>query len=125
MAEGCTPLEVLAVLELRDHDLAVRCLEVVRAHLPAILPAGARYRVEPIALCHHHPDNVYPALGVFGPHTWAEFEDAEARITAWVAERGLDWLVAEGAGVAAQSWASLRAGSASDAEPGAAADPAS
>ena len=125
MVEGCTPLEVLAVLELRDYDLAVRCLEGVRSHLPSILPAGARYRVEAIPLCHHHPDNVYPAFGVLGPHTWAEFVAAEARISAWVAERGLDWLVAESAGVAAPSWASLRAGSAPDAEPGAAADPAS
>lgn len=123
MAEGCTPLQVLTVLELRDQDLAVRCLAVVQSHLPSILPAGVRYRVELIALCHHHPDNVYPALGVFGPHTWAEFEAAEARITAWVAERGLDCLVAESAAVAAPSWASLRAGSAPDAEPGAAPDP--
>jgi hypothetical protein len=117
MAEGCTPLEVLPVLELRDRDLAVRCLEVIRSHLPSILPAGVRYRVELIALCHHHPDNVYPAFGVFGPHTWAEFEAAEARITAWVAERGLDWLVAESAAVAAPSWANLRAGSAALAVP--------
>src|SRR4051812_30362490 len=101
MPEGCTPLEGLAVLELRDYDLAVRCLEVVRSHLPSILSNGSRYRVELITLCHHHPDNVYPAFGVFGPHTWAEFEDAEARINAWVAERGLGWLVAESASVAA------------------------
>jgi hypothetical protein len=113
---------VLAVLELRDYELAVRCLEEVRSHLPSILPAGAQYRVELIALCHHHPDNVYPAFGLFGPHTWAEFEDAEARITAWVAERGIDWLVAESAAVTAPSWASLRSRSAPDAEPGAAAD---
>ena len=115
MAEGCTPLEVLAVLDIRGYDLAVRCLEVVRSHLPSILPAGARYCVEPIALCHHHPDNVYPAFGVFGPHTWAEFKDAEARITAWVAERGLDWLVAESAGIEAPSWASLQTGNTPDA----------
>ncbi len=108
MAEGCTPLEVIAILQLRNYEVAVRCLEVVRSHLPSILPAVARYRVELIALCHHHPDNTYPAFGVFGPHTWAEFEDAEARINAWVADRGLGWLVAESACVASPSWASLR-----------------
>ena len=108
-AEGHTPLEVLAVLELGDYDLAVRCLEVVRRHLPTILPAGVTYRVEVIALCHHHPDNVYPALGVFGLHTWAEFEDVDARINAWVAERGLEWLVGQTSGITAQSWANLRA----------------
>ena len=122
MAEGCTPLEVLSVLELRDYDLAVRCLEVVRSHLPSILPTGVQYRVEPIALCHHHPDNVYPAFGVFGPHTWAELEDAETRINAWIAKRGLGWLVAESASIAAPSWASLRSGSVPDAPPGAAPD---
>ena len=122
MVEGHTPLEVLAVLELRDDDLAVRCLEVVRSHLPAILPAGVGYRVELIALCHHHPDNVYPAFGLFGPHTWAEYEDAEARVNAWVAERGLGWLVAEAASVAAPSWASIRSRGTPDTEPGAAAD---
>jgi hypothetical protein len=116
MADGCTPLEVPAVLELRDYDLVVRCLEAVRSHLPAFLPAGARFRVELIALCHHHPDNAYPALGVFGPHTWAEFGAAEARINAWVAERGPDWLIAESAGIAAPSWAGLRAGRSPDAE---------
>jgi hypothetical protein len=121
MAEGHTPLEVLAVLELRDYDLAVRCLEVVRSHLPSILPTGARYRVEPIALCHHQPDNIYPAFGVFGQHTWVEFEDAEARINAWVAERGLGWLVAESASVVAPYWASLRADSVPD-EPDASPD---
>jgi hypothetical protein len=121
MAEGCTPLEVLAVLELRDYDLAVRCLEVVRSHLPSILPAGFRHRVEVIPLCGHHPANCYPAFGVFGQGQGAEIWDAEARINAWVAERGLDWLVSESAHRAAPSWASLQARFA-DAEPGAAPD---
>ena len=117
MAEGCTPLEVPAVLHLGDYDLAVRCLEVVRSHLPAILPAGARYRVQVIPLCHHHPANCYPAFGVFGAERWAEVEDADARINAWVAGRGLAWLVAESRSVTAPSWDSLRAGRA-EAGPG-------
>ncbi|MGL4465452.1 MAG: hypothetical protein ACRDD1_00385 [Planctomycetia bacterium] len=110
MTEGCTPLEVPPVLELRDYDLAVRCLEVVRSHISVILPAGVQYRVEAIALCHHHPDNVYPAFGVFGAEQMADVEDAETRINVWVAERGLEWLVAESQAVTAPSWASLRAG---------------
>ncbi|VTR99308.1 hypothetical protein [Tuwongella immobilis] len=105
MTEGCTPLEVLSVLELRDHDLAARCLEVIRLHVAEILPVGTRYRVEVIQVCHHHPQNVYPALGLFGPHTMAEFREAEQRIAAWVAERGLDWLVAASAGVTTPPWA--------------------
>jgi|SRR5579883_1729992 len=109
MAEGCTPLEVPAVLQLHDYDLAVRCLEVVRSHLGAILPEGIRYRAEVIPLCHHRPDNCYPAFGVFGAGRWEEIEDAEARINAWVAGRGVDWLVAQCGAVAAPSWATLRA----------------
>ncbi len=93
--EGCTPLEVLAVTELKDYDLAVRCLEVIRSYLPSILPEGVRYRVEVVPLCHHHPSNCYPALGVFGAERWEEVVEADTRINAWVADRGLDWLVAQ------------------------------
>jgi hypothetical protein len=110
MTEGCTPLEVHEVLKLRDFDVVVRCLEVVRLNLPSILPAGARYRVEVMPMCHHHSDNCYPVFGVFGPHTWAEFELAETLINDWVTERGMDWLVTESEGVAAPSWGQLAVG---------------
>jgi hypothetical protein len=107
-SEGCTTLEVPGVLQLRDYDLAVRCLEVIRTHLPVILPPGVRYRIDVIALCHHHPANIYPAFGVFGTERWEDVWDAERRINAWVADRGLEWLVAESATVTAPTWASLR-----------------
>lgn len=109
MTEGCTPLEVIAVLELHDHELAVRCLEVVRSHLPSILPAGFRHRVEVIPLCHHHSANCYPAFGVYGPEQGAEVWDAETRINAWITERGLDWLVSQSVAVVAPSWVDLQA----------------
>lgn len=110
MDEGeCTPLEVPAVLRLPDHDLAVRCLKVVRSCLPSILPAGVSYRVEVIPVCHHHPSNCYPALGVFGAERWEEVEDARRRVNEWVARRGLEGLVAEAGHVAAPSWDALRA----------------
>jgi hypothetical protein len=108
--EGCTPLDVPAVLQIRDYDLAVRCLEVIRSHLPSILPTGIAYRVEVIPHGHHHPTNCYPAFGVFGAERFEEVVDAEERINAWVADRGLDWLVAESDGIAAPSWDGLRAG---------------
>jgi hypothetical protein len=108
--ESCTPLEVPAVLQLRDHDLAVGCLEVIRLHLRSILPEGVWSRVEVIPLCHHHPSNCYPALGVFGAEAWAEVVDADSRINAWVSSRGLDWLVTQSGALVAPSWDSLRAG---------------
>lgn len=107
--KGCTPLEVHAVLELRDNDLAVRCLTLLQSYLPSILPVGSPCQVELIALCHHHLDNIYPAFGMFSPHTWEECVDAEKRINAWVAERGISWLVAESEKVEAPTWDSLRA----------------
>lgn len=102
--EGCTPLEVPAVLRLPDDDLAVRCLEVIRTHMPSILPPGITYRVEVIRLCHHHPENSYPALGVFGAERWEDVLDAEERINNWVNDRGLDWLIAQSGCVVAPSW---------------------
>ena len=99
---------MVAVLELRDYDLAVRCLEVVRSHLAAILPADVQYRVEVIPLCHRHRQ-LLPSLGVFGAMTWAEVANADVRINDWVADRGLAWLVAESVAIAAPSWANVRA----------------
>lgn len=122
-SEGCTPIEVGEVLKLRDYDLAVRCLEVIRSHLPSILPEGFRHRVEVIPLCHHHPSNCYPAFGVFGDGQSAEVDVADSRINAWAAARGLDWLIAESKSVAAPSWDSIRAGQ-RYAEPIAAPEPA-
>ncbi|QJW96987.1 hypothetical protein FTUN_4547 [Frigoriglobus tundricola] len=122
-SEGCTPLEVLEVLKLRDYNLAVRCLEVIRSLLLSIQPDGFRHRIEVIPLCHHHAANCYPAFGVFGAGQGAEVDAADARINAWAAERGLDWLVAESRSVAAPSWTDIRAKQ-RQAEPAAAPDPA-
>ncbi len=105
--EGCTPVEVPAVLLLPNKDLAVRCLEVVRSHLTSIIPGNMTYRVQVIALCHHHPANRYPAFGIFGAKTWEEVVDAETRINAWVASRGLPWLIEQSATVEAPTWDSL------------------
>lgn len=108
--EGCTPIEVYEVLKLLDYDLAVRCLEVIRSHLPSILSEGFGHRVEVIPLCHHHPSNCYPALGVFGDRQGAEVGAADSRINAWAAAQGLDWLIAESRSVEAPSWDHIRVG---------------
>ncbi|QVL32232.1 hypothetical protein KIH39_25930 [Telmatocola sphagniphila] len=108
MKEGCTPLEVLAILSLNDYDLAVRCLEVVKLKLHSILPANIGYRIELIPLCHHQPDNYYPALGVFGPHSLKDAEMADRLINAWVDQQGIDWLIAQTTSLECPTWESLK-----------------
>ncbi len=109
MSEGCTPIEVIALLKLSDFDLVVRCLEVVRSHLPSILPVDLQLRVEVIALCHHHPTNIYPAFGVFGAESMKQVDGIDARIRAWVEKQGIDWLIVKSRDITVPTWAALKA----------------
>ena len=107
---GHTPVEVLSLLEFRDFDLVVRCLELVLLHIADFAPECQSWEIEVIALCHHHPDNVYPALGVFdaGNAEFEEIERLDQRADAWVRERAFGWLLDASAKVEAVSWKALR-----------------
>jgi len=108
-SEGCTPIEVPALLQLNDLDLVFRCHEVVLTFLPSILPPGVRFRVETIPFCHHHPSNCYPAFGIFRAESWDQVEDTKARIDAWIAAQGIDWLIAKSSEITAPTWEEFRA----------------
>lgn len=108
--EGHAPLEVLNLLFYEDYDLTVRCLELIRLNLFTEHPNEETYRVKIIALCHHHPDNIYPAFGVFGITTEKEFEEVESKINTWITERGVDWIILESQKLEAPTWEQIRAG---------------
>lgn len=106
--EGCTPIEVQRVIDLNDHDLAARCLEVVRLHLTTILPQSLHWRTRVIACCHHHPENVYPVIGIFGA-TDFDWNSVTRSIDAWIEARSIDWLIAESRKISAPTWAAIKA----------------
>jgi hypothetical protein len=108
--EGCTPIEVPVLGKLHDHDLAVRCLEVVRRQLPDILPESSTWRAAIISLCHHHPENCYPALGIFGSLE-SSIEHIEATVNDWIDAKTLAWIVQESRKVAPRSWKEIRTSS--------------
>jgi hypothetical protein len=107
-AEGCTPYEVALVLKSGDYNAAIRCLELIRLRLEEILPEGGRIRCELIALCHHHPANIYPALGFFGEDQPTDIFDTHTRINAWVEAQGLERLLVESQHLPTPTWQQLR-----------------
>jgi len=107
---GCTPLEVTSLLEFRDYDLVVRCLELVRLHVEDFAPECRSWDIDVIALCHHHPDNIYPALAVYNAGT-ADFGDIESfgrRADEWARKQSLGWFLDASAKVSATRWNVLK-----------------
>ena len=107
---GCTPVEVSSLLEFCDYDLVVRCLELVRLHVPDFAPECQSWKIEVMALCHHHPDNLYPALAVYNAGA-ADFDDIESfgrKANDWVRRQPLGWLLDASAKVGATRWKILR-----------------
>ena len=108
--QSCTPIEVLSLLELRNYDLVGRCLELIRLHIQDFAPQCSAWDVRVIALCHHHPDNIYPAFGVFGAESM-DFDEVESfgqQADAWVRKQPFGWLLEASAGIDAVSWDTLR-----------------
>ena len=109
--QGHTPVEVLSLLEFQNYDLVVRCLELVRLHIRDFAPQCNAWDVRVIALCHHHPDNIYPAFGVFDAGD-ADFEEVESfgqQANEWVQKQPFGWLLEASAAVEATLWDTLRA----------------
>ena len=110
--QGCTPFEVASVLRLHpDYDLAVRCLEYIRVNFGAVVPGYDHLPVALVALCHHHPANIYPALAVMGTPsdvTPEEIESFGPRIDAWIAAETLPVVIARAREVKAPTWAEVR-----------------
>lgn len=107
---GCTPVEVISLLEFRDYDLVVRCLELVLLHIADFAPECQSWQIEVIALCHHHPDNIYPALAIYDAGA-ANFDDIEhfgRRADEWVRKQSVGWLLASSTKVNATRWSVLR-----------------
>lgn len=107
---GCTPIEIDSLLKFRDHDLVVRCLELVRSHIEDFAPRCCSWDVRIIALGHHNPDNVYPALGVYEAND-ADFEDIERfgqGADEWVRKQPFGWLLDASIKVDAPAWDILR-----------------
>ena len=81
-----------------------------------IIPERARLDVRLLALCHHHPNNIYPALAIVGSEAvypdleYEEMERFTERIDAWVEERTLPVVIAEAQSVNAPTWAESKAG---------------
>ena len=105
---GCTPVEVNSLLEFRDYDLVVRCLELVRLHAVDFAPECKSWEIEVIALCHHHPNNIYPALAVYSSGT--DFDTIERfgeKADEWVRKQSFGWLLDSSAKVNAKRWSVL------------------
>lgn len=107
--EGSTPIEVRVILRLRNYDLAIRCLEVVRLNLPFIFPSRTNLSSKVLALCHHSSTNCYPAIGVFGLTDEDDLDDIEQTINSWAEAKTVEWLISSSESVTAQSWADLNA----------------
>lgn len=107
--EGCTPVEVLVILRLRNYDLAIRCLEVVGLNMRSIFPSRTDLSAKVIALCHHSSTNCYPAIGVFGLTAEDDLEDIEQTINSWAESKTVEWLISSSESVTARSWADLDA----------------
>lgn len=108
-SRGCTPVEIPSLLGFRDYDFVVRCLELLRHHIPAFAPECATWEIKVIALCHHHPANRYPAVGVFdcGEADWEMIERFGNAANEWVSSQSLGWLLDASKSVAAASWQEL------------------
>jgi hypothetical protein len=108
--QGCIPIEVPSLIEFRDYDLVVRCLELVRKHVSDFAPECQSWDIRIIALCHHHPSNIYPALGVYdaGTATYEDIMRFGERADDWVMKQPLGWLLNESAKVDVVPWNVLR-----------------
>lgn len=106
----CTPLEFPSLLIFCDYDLVVRCIELIRLHVPEFAPSCTGWQTEVITLCHHHPQNIYPALGVFaaGGSDLNAIEHFGQLADAWVKEQKLGWLLQATTTMQAKSWDDLR-----------------
>jgi len=107
---GHTPVEIVSLLEFRDYNLVVRCLELVRLHVADFAPECQSWKIQVIALCHHHPDNIYPALAVYDAGA-ADFKDTESfgrRADDWVRKQPFGWFLDASAKVDATAWKVLR-----------------
>lgn len=103
---GCTPVEIPSLLEFRDCDLIVRCLELVRTRVGDFAPECRFWEIQVIALCHHHPDDVHPALGIYEAANASlyEMEEFGCRADEWVREQTLGWLLEACAKLDAPKW---------------------
>ena len=106
---GYHPAEVVCLLHLRDYELVVKCLELVLLHVSDFAPECQSWEIETIAFCHHHPDNIYPALGVFsGAEDYDEVERFSHRADEWARKQALGWWLDESSKVSTTSWNVLR-----------------
>lgn len=106
---GCTPVEIPSLLGFRDYDFVVRCLELLRHHIPAFAPECASWEIKVIAVCHHDPANRYPALGIFdcGEADWETIKRFGNAADQWVRSQSLGWLIDASQSVTAASWQEL------------------
>ena len=109
-----TPLEP-PIYELLgwDMDLIMRCLEVIRRELPALvaglIPEGADFAIFAMPRG-KFPGGSYPVLGVVqhSPDDSAPYLAIEAKIRTWCLEVGKEKLTALAASVAPPSWEALK-----------------
>jgi hypothetical protein len=108
-----TPLEP-PIYELLgwDMDLIMRCLEVIRRELPALvaglIPEGSDFAIFAMPRG-KFPGGSYPVLGVVqhSPDDSGPYLAIEAKIRTWCLEVGKEKLTALAASVAPPSWESL------------------
>jgi len=106
---SCTPVEIPSLLEMRDYDLVVRCLELVLLHIADFAPECQSWDIKVIALCHHHPNNIYPALAVYtGATDFEAIERFGKKADEWVRKQSLGWLLVASAKVSATKWNVLK-----------------
>lgn len=103
-------MDVVSVLEFRDFDFVVRCLELVRRHVADFAPECQTWEIEVIAHCHHHPDNVYPAFAVYnaGGAGFDHIESFGRKADEWVRKQPLGWLLDESAKISVTRWNVLK-----------------
>ncbi|WP_035612086.1 hypothetical protein [Haloferula sp. BvORR071] len=93
--QGCTPVEIPSLLGFRDCDFVVRCLELLLRNIPTFAPESETWEFKVIALCHHHPANIYPALGVLdcAGADLVAIDKFGKSADEWVRSRPLGWLI--------------------------------
>ncbi len=103
-------MEISSLLAFRDYDLVVRCLELVRRHIADFAPECQSWDVRVMALCHHHPDNSYPALAVHdtGCTALEAIEHLGQRADDWARSQPLGWFLEAGTAIEAIKWDALR-----------------
>jgi hypothetical protein len=65
-----------------------------------------------IAVCHHYPENIYPAFGVFDSQD-IDIDDIESfgqQADEWVRRQPFGWLLEASERTTAIPWSTLRAG---------------